>query len=697
MTVAPVYATTILGPKIPLLPFCLCLLLMIAGTSCQQEQPQDPEAAEHLFGIGAGIQNIEVAVEDLDSALVYYKEVLGFYFRQSSDNYEEGIYDGSITASTSFPDLSSLTLVSLVDSVKALDEASSLANFIKTQQGGYSYELSTSSVDSTRKWLKSQGFPLDSIRSIRGQSEAPEGWSWDNGEADIKRLSFDTSASNYLPTFEEQNFNYAQFKDFKKTYFAYNRSFSRQSNGAVALRHLKVAVYDLPATRSLLRQMGIQEDRTQRSKRKAVFNIKDRQELHLLSALEPGDEIDQILEQKGEGLFGVTIEVANLEETYCFLSERLSTSVLPTDTPNDRILIPAAYAFGLQIEFLQEPKEQGLLAQQLKVGQQLDSATSQNMAGIYLKYCALCHGENREGYAADFAPSLRSRSLLASSKDNNFMRYTIQYGREGTAMAGYLNRLGGPLEYIEIELLLQWLYEEAEVEEAVEISREPVLGDLALGAEVYADNCSTCHGAKGEGISAPALGKPMLLATATDGFLRYAISEGRDSTLMPSFKDSLSVKEIDAVTAFLRSRASGWDKPQGDSITFPTPDEYVLNPDQESPEFELREGLYLPAEQLNTALQDSARIIILDARSKVAWRQTHIPGAVPVPYYEEPDAFIEDIPNDDTWVVVYCACPHAASQRVVNTLRRYGYQKTAIMDEGILVWAQMGFPVRSGQ
>jgi rhodanese-related sulfurtransferase len=103
-----------------------------------------------------------------------------------------------------------------------------------------------------------------------------------------------------------------------------------------------------------------------------------------------------------------------------------------------------------------------------------------------------------------------------------------------------------------------------------------------------------------------------------------------------------------------------------------------------------------PAEQLNEALANNQRMVILDARSTVAWRQTHIPGAVPVPYYEEPDTVMADIPKDDTWIVAYCACPHAASGQVVKKLRDLGYQKTAIMDEGILVWAQMGYPVRSG-
>ncbi|GAB5409544.1 MAG: hypothetical protein BalsKO_19090 [Balneolaceae bacterium] len=74
--------------------------------------------------------------------------------------------------------------------------------------------------------------------------------------------------------------------------------------------------------------------------------------------------------------------------------------------------------------------------------------------------------------------------------------------------------------------LLKWLYEEAEVEEAIDPSREPIYGDISMGATIYEQNCASCHGEKGEGVSAPALGNPMLLATATDHFLLYAIAEG---------------------------------------------------------------------------------------------------------------------------------------------------------------------------
>ena len=166
---------------------------------------------------------------------------------------------------------------------------------------------------------------------------------------------------------------------------------------------------------------------------------------------------------------------------------------------------------------------------------------------------------------------------------------------------------------------------------------------------------------------------------------------------MPSFKESLSKVEINALTAYLRSRASGWNAPDGITVTEPLPENYVLNPHNKPPTFTLREDRYVPAEQLRQALKDSSRMVILDARSKAAWHQTHIPGAISVPYYENPDAFLKHIPNDSTWIVAYCACPHAASMQVVNTFRRFGYKNTAILDEGILVWAQRGYPVQFGR
>jgi hypothetical protein len=44
----------------------------------------------------------------------------------------------------------------------------------------------------------------------------------------------------------------------------------------------------------------------------------------------------------------------------------------------------------------------------------------------------------------------------------------------------------------------------------------------------------------------------------------------------------------------------------------------------------------------------------------------------------------------------YCACPHAASGRVVDALRAHDIPNTAIIDEGVIVWTQRGYPIQAG-
>ena len=44
-----------------------------------------------------------------------------------------------------------------------------------------------------------------------------------------------------------------------------------------------------------------------------------------------------------------------------------------------------------------------------------------------------------------------------------------------------------------------------------------------------------------------------------------------------------------------------------------------------------------------------------------------IPGALSAPHYQAES--LNRVPNDGTWVVAYCACPHHASGEVVDELR----------------------------
>lgn len=664
----------------------IALLSGILLSGCQVEETKRP----FLLGQGTGINSATLVVKDLEATIDYYENTLGFNIRRSP---EPGFFDGSLTTSIAFGDMSALELLSINDSLKSSTPAF-IQTFLASDEGVRLFALSSSSADSTFMGLTTTGYEMDAVHSYRSSARAPEGWSRDDGDATRRSLDFNASAPPaHLPRFiENVGFNYAEANELWRTYYIYRRTFNKHPNGVVGIAAIRLVARDLKAAHQEFEKMGLEVLEQQEAMTR--YRLFQNQELHVVAA-ENDPSLNDFLTRRGEGVFALRFEVTNLDSTYQYLQKELPAAAL-TQTP-EHLSIASEHAFGVQLEFVEEPEEQGLMVRKLNpLEDRLDDLAIAHAGELYTKYCALCHGENREGYAADNAPSLRSHSLLATSKNNNFMRYTIQYGRANTAMAGYLVTQGGPMEHIEIELLLKYLYEMADVDEPVELSREPVLGDIALGADVYKESCAVCHGEDGEGVSAPALGNPMLLATATDHFLRYAIAEGRDGTPMVAFKDSLSDVQIDGLTAFLRSRASGWDIPEPDTVSIPTPDEYVLNPDSEAPVFELRAGKYVSSVQVNQALQDNMRMIILDARSEVAWRQMHIPGSFPVPYYEDPENFVNDIPNDGTPIVIYCACPHAASGRVQSTLRRHGFKNTAIIDEGILVWAQMGFPVRNG-
>lgn len=317
-------------------------------------------------------------------------------------------------------------------------------------------------------------------------------------------------------------------------------------------------------------------------------------------------------------------------------------------------------------------------------------------AADYQKYCALCHGEDRQGYANDDAPSLSSKSLFISGFPNQ-ISLTVTYGRRGTPMGGFSNEVGGPLDQKTINRLLTWLKDQSGAEPDEQFP-SVVTGDIVRGEEIFAGECAICHGENGEGEIAPAIGNPAMLALTTDNFLRYAIENGRDGTDMPAFGPLLSAEEIDAVTAFLRSKAAGWDTGAPALRSPPSLEDWVLNPGSSAPLFKLKDELYVKAAELYQALQDKRRMVLLDTRVPSVWQMAHIEGSVPIPYYyDDFEGLAKDLPSDGTWIVTYCECPRAAAESVDRKLRAQGLQNTAVLWEGIQGWVSLGYPVAVGQ
>ena len=323
------------------------------------------------------------------------------------------------------------------------------------------------------------------------------------------------------------------------------------------------------------------------------------------------------------------------------------------------------------------------------------AAKESDGAALYARYCALCHGEDREGHAADHAPSLKSPELMGRASPG-YLWTAIGYGRPGTAMAAFAEEQGGPLSHHDQHVLLDWLLAESGVENQP-LEDTPVVGDAAQGATVYAAQCASCHGAKGEGGAGTALGNAVFLATASDAFLQDTIRHGRSGTPMVGFADVLSDQEIGDVVAFLRTRSVGWDAPAPVRVEPPDPTSAILNPDAAPAALDQRKRRFVSAASVAAALERGERLVLLDARPVSDWQRSHIPGALPVPFYDGIEAIRAHLPDDKTPIVAYCACPHAASGKVVDALKAAGFRQARILDEGILHWAAQGYPLALGE
>jgi len=315
-------------------------------------------------------------------------------------------------------------------------------------------------------------------------------------------------------------------------------------------------------------------------------------------------------------------------------------------------------------------------------------ASSDAGGELYRRYCQLCHAAEGTGYAADEAPSLVSATYLESASDA-FIARGIRYGRPNTAMAAYGKARGGPLDDLQIAAIVRFL--RAKGPKATKLPDFAPRGDAARGAALFSRECQRCHGTARERGTAPQLHNPELLAAASPSFLRHAILKGRPPTRMPSFEQRLTVGEVADVVTYLASTRTPAPSATPIDATVPDAAPLVIHPGGKAPAFTLREGRFVATEQVAQALADKRRMIVIDARSPSDWIQFHIPGAVSIPYYDT--ARLDRIPNDGTWVVAYCACPHHASGEIVDALRRRGHANAVVLDEGILHWRRRGYPL----
>jgi mono/diheme cytochrome c family protein len=173
--------------------------------------------------------------------------------------------------------------------------------------------------------------------------------------------------------------------------------------------------------------------------------------------------------------------------------------------------------------------------------------------------CMGCHNIDATGRIG-IGPRIASESYLAAASDD-FLIQTIRDGRPGTTMVPW----GAVFGEAEIEGVVAYLRSLYPVEPAV-LDESDLRGDPENGAVVFRSICSGCHGRSGAGYQETAngtgIGRKAFLDSASDGFLRYIVSEGKSQTKMRGFAAknvtavaNLTDQEIEDTIAYLRANA----------------------------------------------------------------------------------------------------------------------------------------------
>jgi mono/diheme cytochrome c family protein len=177
---------------------------------------------------------------------------------------------------------------------------------------------------------------------------------------------------------------------------------------------------------------------------------------------------------------------------------------------------------------------------------------------LYGKNCAGCHGEDGRGGPAI---GLGDPLYLAIADDATIRRVTAE-GVKGTSMPAFAQSSGGLLSNEQIDAIVTGIRTRwARPDISASLNPPPYAargsGDAKRGATVYADFCSSCHGADGRGgPKASSIVDGSYLALVSDQGLRTLVIVGRPEFGFPGWRGDvpnkpMSSQDISDVVAWL--------------------------------------------------------------------------------------------------------------------------------------------------
>ncbi|MBF0283558.1 MAG: c-type cytochrome [Magnetococcales bacterium] len=173
-------------------------------------------------------------------------------------------------------------------------------------------------------------------------------------------------------------------------------------------------------------------------------------------------------------------------------------------------------------------------------------------APLYQKYCAVCHGtdgkaRSMQGMTPPPTDFTLPEALVRFTREG--MIEAVRKGKPNTAMTSWEGvlkpeEMEGVVDYIQQSLMLS--------------SRDK---DAGKGRKLFAENCSVCHGDKGNtAVWAQSGLNPAPRNFTTDKARQelnrermiFSVTYGRPETAMPAWNNRLSKEEIEAVVDYVR-------------------------------------------------------------------------------------------------------------------------------------------------
>jgi cytochrome c oxidase cbb3-type subunit 3 len=180
---------------------------------------------------------------------------------------------------------------------------------------------------------------------------------------------------------------------------------------------------------------------------------------------------------------------------------------------------------------------------------------------LYAQNCSGCHGPDGKGGAAI---SLADPVYLAIA-DDAVIRHAAANGIAGTAMPAFAQSAGGMLTSKQIDLIVSGIRERWSKPDVLQGANPPSYsspepGNPSHGSEVYANYCSSCHGAGGRGgQKASSIVDGSFLALLNDQELRTIVIVGRPELGAPDWRNNvpgkpMSTQDVSDVVAWLASQ-----------------------------------------------------------------------------------------------------------------------------------------------